>query len=124
MTGPGPLDHVGELIISQVRDAAIRSYDRLVSGHWKAREDRVLHNRLQELSPDQLAVVRDVAVEMVDTTIHNVLWMLENREDVDLTARTDDGGVTSMRDASDGLSGELYSKRGWIYRFSAYKRGH
>ena len=124
MTEQEDLDHVGELIVSQVRDAAIRSYDHLVSGHWKAEEDQALHRRLQELPPDQLAVVRDVAVEMVDTTIHNFLWMLEKREDVDLIARTDDGGVTSICEASDGLSGELYSALGWIYRFSAYKEGH
>lgn len=48
--------------------------------------------------------------------------MIEQNEEYDLIKYTDDEkSFVSLRDISDGLSGELYTEDGWIEKFSTYK---
>lgn len=64
---------------------------------------------------DQLTVLAWLVPKIVDSTLHHLLWTLEQDTSVDVAVKTDAGAVPSLRDVSDGLSGELY---GWIPEFS------
>jgi hypothetical protein len=120
MTKKEILNEAGKRIISFVRDDAICDYEQLESGELKPPDDQDLHRRLRSLPKEHIALVREIAIRMVDQTLHNCLWMLEGGEGLELLFKTGDGEVVNLTELSDGLAGELYSEEGWIAKFSKY----
>lgn len=81
------------------------------------KKDFSLHSLISASGQSEL--IKDLVPEIVDTTIHNLLWTLEQEEMIDVTVNVDvDGKLASLKDVSDGLAGELYTEDGWIFRFS------
>lgn len=111
------LDHFGDLLAKRVRDEAISDWDMILNGQMKDAESAEIAGRLTKLnlSDSQRAFIIDLIPRVVDTTLHHLLWTLEQEDTVDVAVKTPEGVVPSLRDASDGLAGELY---GWIPRFS------
>lgn len=114
------LDEFGKQYMSVVRDQAILTVDRLLTGGDRSDRGRRLAAVLGDLTPDQVRTHRAIAIEAIDVALHNVLWMIEQSDTFDVVANVGEGTFQSLRDASDGLSGELYSDDGWIALFSRF----
>ncbi len=111
------LDHFGSVLTKRVRDEAISDWDMILDGRMKdagSQEIRMQIERLH-LSKDQIEFFRRLIPRIIDTTLHHLLWTLEEEDSIDVAVKTQAGSVPSLRDVSDGLAGELYS---WIPRFS------
>jgi hypothetical protein len=114
------LDKFGKMLMEKVRDISIGEWDDVVSGEIKAPELIELHKKLaSSFSHKQLKMLSSLIPEIVDTTLHYLLAGLEEEnDDVKVSVQTDQGTVTDLVEASDGLAGELYTEDGWIARFS------
>jgi hypothetical protein len=113
-----PLEKFGEILITRVRDKAISDWDRIISGKMKGDTARQVAAELQGVSPEVTEVLSKMIPRIVDTTLHHLLWTLEQQPNVRVSVELEGESVRSVREASDGLSGELYGRRGWIARFS------
>lgn len=111
------LDHFGSLLATRVRDEAISDWDMILDGRMKDAGSQAIRAQLERLqmSEDQLDCLRRLIPKVIDTTLHHLLWTLEQEESIDVAVKTPAGAVPSLREVSDGLAGELY---GWIPRFS------
>lgn len=114
------LDDFGSCLIREARDEAISAVDRLLAGDDRSDRGRRVGALLGDLTPSEVRSLRAVAVDAIDELLHQVLWMFERSEKYDVVARLETGEPVSLRDASDGLSGELYGPDGWIARFSRF----
>src|SRR5262249_12270280 len=114
------LDRFGQLLISRVRDEAIEDWTRILDGSMKGETAERLRPRLAHLDRYARAMIERLVPQIVDTTLHHLLRTLEQEESIDIAVKTPVGGVPSIRDASDGLAGELY---GWIPRFTKQHPG-
>jgi len=112
------LDRFGELLVRKVRNEAIDDWRMIVDGTMCSQRAQRLRDLLSIFDSEQKERFMELAPEIVDSVLHHLLWMLEQTEDVDVGVRLADGRLRSVRDESDGLSGELYGDHGWIARFS------
>lgn len=112
------LDFFGELLMTRVRDKAISEWDRIMDGRAKGITAKVVKKALENFSEEQKKTVGWLLPKVVDSTIHHLLWTFEQELVVDIVVKKESGTVNSIRDLSDGLSGELYTQDGWIVRFS------
>lgn len=112
----------GQLLISFVRDRVLANIDKILSGHMGGKENQILYTKAKNLSTEQQELIREYSRESVDSTLHYFLWMFEQYEEYDLIKYLDTKTkqFVSIRDASDGLYGELYTEEGWIEKFSKY----
>ena len=113
-----PLDALGEILMTQVRDKAIGDWDRIIDGRMKGRTADKIRAELDAASADASAVLRKMIPRIVDTTLHYLLWTLEQEHSLTLSIEADGETSPNIREESDGLSGELYGTRGWLCRFS------
>jgi hypothetical protein len=109
------LDIFGEIIMKKVRDEAINQWEMTIQGKMKSEESQNIHNLIS--SSGQSELINDLVPKIVDTTIHHLLWALEQVEAIDVSIYS--GNIlVSIKEISDGLAGELYTEDGWINRFS------
>lgn len=118
MTQKSALDMFGEYLMSKVRDEAINDWERVFSGRMKDEESQQLYETLKSFNSDQLKFVAMLFPRIVDTTLHHLLWSLENEEEITVTIKSDENSIVNIREVSDGLAGELYTENGWISRYS------
>lgn len=112
------LDKFGRVLMTQVRDATISDWHKLVTGNMKGERAQQIRAMFTSFSSEQRNVLLSLVPEVVDTVLHHLLWTLERVDDVRLAVKTTEGEVASIREQSDGLAGELYSTNGWIARYS------
>jgi len=112
------LDKFGELLMTHVRDKTIEDWDKIIDGRMKGLSAERVRKELIETGVDHSIILRKVIPRIVDTTLHHLLWTLEQESALNLSIETESDSFSNVCDASDGLSGELYGKRGWIARFS------
>lgn len=119
------LDRFGELLMRRIRDEAISDWDMILDGTMKDERSQKVRAELAGLDFDssQVAFIRWLIPQVVDTTLHHLLWTLEQEETVNVAVKTEGAEIASLREASDGLAGELYSEDGWIARFSKERKG-
>lgn len=116
------LNNFGKLLIHSVRDWVIDGFHRAQSGQIKSKSGILIHEKLKKLDEDTLKILNELALYNIDSTMHYFLWMIEQNEEFDLIRYIDDEkNYVSLRDISDGLSGELYTEEGWIEKFSSYE---
>ena len=116
--GNSLLDRFGEFIICDVRDETISDWKMILDGSMKGEDAVAVRQKLVGFSQEQLDTLQELVVEIVDTAIHNLLWAIEQDDEIDFAISLEDGDETScLSEESDGLAGELYSERGWIARF-------
>lgn len=115
------LDYFGETLVTKARDVAIGDWDMVIERRAKSERARRVSQALDRLDPDQLAVLKWLVPQIVDTTLFYAMVALEG--DPNLSVRVNEGGIPSdeLRDISDGLGAELFSKEGWIARFSKHR---
>jgi hypothetical protein len=111
------LDQFGILLMEWVRDWSIEELDSLIDGNGKSPEQKKLGQLYKALPPDSRDALEKLVPVAVDTALHYFLWLVEENQDLDLVMKTPKG-LRSVKSESDGLSGEIYSHRGWIARFS------
>lgn len=116
------LEVFGNLLINRVRDVVISEWNRIIEGKMKSDISKNINQvLLTSYDEEQIALLRRLIPQIVDTTLHHLLWTIEqNEEMIALVVATEAGLVPSLRDASEGLPGELYTESGWIARFSEY----
>lgn len=110
------LDDFGKIFIKNVRDNTIEDFDRMMNGSMAGLTAEQVQRKIEGLNKEQLDTISWLIPQVVDQCLHNMLWMVEQEEDISLRFREQE-----LRDESDGLSGELYTDDGWIKRFSAQR---
>jgi len=115
------LDKFGELFVKFGRDNAIRRWYAIIDGKMGGIWAEEIRKLLEGLSPEAIQALRDVTPHLVDSVLTNLMYGLEESEDVNVSVRLQDGHIIKdLSEVSDGLAGELYSEAGWIARFSEY----
>lgn len=112
------LDLFGEYLITRVRDEAIDDWERISSGKMKDKESQEIFQTLKSFNSEQLEFITKLFPKIVDTTLHHLLWSLEQEEAINVLVKSDDL-LINIREVSDGLAGELYTEDGWISRYSS-----
>ena len=108
------LDFFGEILMNRVRDEAIDDWERIIEGQMKDEESVQIH---KSLSDKEKELIRRLVPKIVDTTLHHLLWTLEQDDSLELLVNSGTK-KENIAEISDGLTGELYTEDGWIYRFS------
>jgi hypothetical protein len=111
------LDQFGTLLMEWVRDWSIEELDSIIRGNGKGPEQKKLGKLFKTLPSGSEDAIQKLVPIAVDTTLHYFLWLIEKNQNLDLVLTTPNG-IQSLKNESDGLSGELYSSNGWITRFS------
>ncbi|NQX63732.1 epimerase [Paenibacillus qinlingensis] len=111
------LDTFGEILIKKVRDLTIHNWDCIIDGEMKGQRSKEIREKLSFFNDEQVGVFKELFPMVVDSTIHHLLWTLEEEDGLELFVEVDQK-VNRIRDISDGLAGELYTEDGWIMRFS------
>lgn len=112
------LDEFGAILMRRVRDEAITDWDMILDGRMKSANAERIRQMLAALDPDDLAVLHAVIPRVVDTTLHHLLWTLEQLKHVRIAVETEAGPVPDLARVSDGLPGEVFGDEGWVARFS------
>ncbi len=112
------LDEFGPLLMARVRDRAIADWDSIMSGHMKGPRAERVREQPTELNDDQRRVLHDLVPQVVDTTLHFMMWLLEQERRTDVRVTLAGGAVSSLRDESDGLAGDLHA---WTLEFSSVR---
>jgi len=112
------LDEFGEIIISRVRDKAINEWEMILNGRMKGISATQIRNLLSGYSVEEIHILEEIIPQVVDTTLHHLLWTFDQFDNLKLLLLDKDGTTCDVKESSDGLPGELYGDSGWIKRFS------
>lgn len=112
------LDRLGEILITRVRDKTISDWDKILDGRMKGATAERVRAEIGAADATSASLCRRMIPRIVDTTIHHLLWTLEQEESIKLSFEFEGTVVSDACAESDGLSGELYGGHGWIARFS------
>jgi len=112
------LDEFGEIIISRVRDKAINEWEMILNGRMKGISATQIRNLLSGYSVEEIHILEEIIPQVVDTTLHHLLWTFDQFDNLKLLLLDKDGTTCDVKESSDGLPGELYGDLGWIKRFT------
>lgn len=104
--------------MEKIRDEAIDDWERIFHGKMRDKESKKTFELLSTFSPEQVQFMISLFPEIIDTTLHHLLWTLEQEEDINVLVNAEENKCSNIREISDGLAGELYTEDGWISRFS------
>ncbi len=71
------LDRFGELLMRRVRDEAIDDWDMIINGRMRGEGVEHIRAKLSAFGPHQVDVLRWLIPQIVDSTLHDLLWWLE-----------------------------------------------
>jgi len=112
------LDFFGKVLMSRIRDEAIDHWERIFQGKMNDEDSQKVFEELRFFNPKQVQFIIDLLPKIVDTTLHHLLWTIEQEEDINILVKLEEDKYLDIRQISDGLAGELYTEDGWISRFS------
>lgn len=112
------LDYFGKVLMERVRDHAIFEMDGALSGHMVDESSKEIRTALRGYSQEDIEVLKWLIPQIVDKTIHYLLWTLDTDEAINVTVETGSETSHSLREISDGLCGETYGEDGWIALYS------
>ena len=112
------LDLFGEIFINEVRDRTISLFDDRVKGNMKGESSQQLYKDVQTLNESQRETMYRIIEQVTDLSIHTMLCMFEDHEELKLLLNEE-----NLVEESDGLAGELYTEDGWIKRYSKQRTG-
>lgn len=107
------LSYFGEILINEVRDRTICGFDMRITGKMRDESSQKLFEQVQKMNNEERQLIEKMIPQIVDLSIHNMLCMLEEHEDIDVQVKKQ-----NISDISDELAGELYTEDGWIQRFT------
>ena len=118
------LDTVGQKLMRDVRDRSIEQWEMLADGELKGNFAHEMMNLCHDIlsSPNREVFKEKLLPAIVDTVLHYFLFLVESDSALYLVFSAEGKGIVSLQKMSDGLAGELYTREGWIQRFST--RGH
>lgn len=115
------LSEFGKILIEEVRDRTISETDAILSGHMKDVTSKDFYKKIEsKFDFEQKKLLRNLIFHAVDLTIHNFLFMTEQKDAIKLYFNSESGECIDLNKISDGLCGELYSEDGWIKKFSKF----
>ena len=110
------IDEFAKLLVEQVRDRAIRTYDRTIGNGPKTAMANRWHAAAKSGRPEDLA--RAVIPDIVDTTISQLLGAID-QELLHLSYIASTGRSVDLSVEGRGeLSGSYKGPHGWIAQFS------
>lgn len=107
------LEVFGRILMNEVRDETISSLDMMISGEMQGVTAKAIREKLISFDKEQLEVLEWLLPKVVDLSLHNMLFMLEEHDNILVIVDNED-----IKSVSDGMPGELYTEDGWISRFS------
>jgi hypothetical protein len=117
-----PLSEFGELVIREIRDQTIEHWTSAALGKMKDEDSQMVMSVATGAGLSAEQFTQTILPAIVDTCLFNVLGVIERQQQLQLSYRTKAGEVIEPSKLSDGLTGELYGRRGWISTFSRFKR--
>lgn len=111
------LDYFGTLLMSDVRDETITSWDMILNGKMKGITADQVRDKVSGFSDGQIRVLSWLIPKITDTCLHNLLVMIEQNTRVKVLVNDGHTNI-DIKHISDGLEGELYTEDGWIKKFS------
>lgn len=112
------LDEFGAMIMVRVRDQTILEWDEIVDGQRKGEAAEQVREILASMDENEISKIHALIPRIVDTVLFHFLFLFEEEENLRIGITLNGESTPDLRSVSDGLSGELYSRRGWIHRFS------
>lgn len=112
------LSEFGAVLVRRVRDKAILDWEKIIDGRLKGRTAESMRPKLASFTEAQRQVLADLVPRIVDTTLHHLLWTLEQVDWVRVEVETEAGTVSDLARVSENFPGELYTEEGWIARFT------
>ena len=110
------LDEFGKVFIDSVRDNTIDNFERMFDGRMKGLTAEEVRDKLSLFDDYQKSILLWMIAKAVDQCMHNMLFMLEEHEEIRILFDKED-----IIEESDGLAGELYTEDGWIKKYSKKK---
>jgi hypothetical protein len=104
--------------MTKVRDKSISEWKGIVNGHMKGETAEFARSILQGTESDCNEKLIVLLPKLVDSVLHHLLWTLEQSQELQVSVTIGDDRVDNINLISDGLSGEMYGKNGWIKKFS------
>lgn len=113
-----PLDEFGALVIEHLRDSGFEFIDMMELKKWKAPDLRETQRAFAGLKPEARTAAKRAAQAAIDHAVHEFLFNLfeaceSGRIELKVSGK-------HLHKLSDGFHGELFTKSGWIARFSQY----
>jgi hypothetical protein len=90
----------------------------ILVGRLKSARAQQIRERVPVFGANQLEILHELIPPIVDTTLHRLLWSLEETRWVKISVETEAGLVPDQARVSDEFPGELYGDQGRIVRFS------
>lgn len=109
------LDLFGKVFMTNIPYEAIDEWERNIEGKMKDEESQKLHNKFSDQEKELISFLVPI---IGDTTLNQLLWTIEQEDLIEITVKDDEQRVVNINEISDGLAGEMYTKDGWISRFS------
>ena len=113
------LEFFGQKLMKYVRDETISTWNMILEGKMKGLTAQEVNSKMASFNSEQIEVLKWMLPKIVDQNLHNMLFMIEENEEVFLGINSDNGKLEELKELSDGLAGELYTEDGWIQKFSS-----
>lgn len=110
------LSEFGQILIEETRDKTITRFEKMVDGSLRSVSAQMVQEKLAGLSQEQLEAVEWLIPQIVDSSLHNLLSMVEDHQEIEVLYN----GV-NIKEESYGLASELFKVDGWISQFSSIK---
>ena len=115
------LDHLGQLLMTRLRDVAFECVEGLCENRFDSPGHRAFQRLLATMTPEQKEIVRDTVQYCVDGAMNDFLFYLDKElRRKKPTLRLEAGGV-SVTEQTANLQKELFGPTGWKVRFSQFK---
>jgi hypothetical protein len=114
------LDYLGEFLMKNHRDRALRTLRAAFKGAWKSKSLRNFQDVLKNLSSEQQEKIFNGFEYIVTGALHDVLFNLYEENNFENRIKLLVDGYDAVK-ISDGIHGEQYGEDGWIQKFSQYK---
>lgn len=107
------LENFGEIFINEVRDNTLETFEKMFDGRMKGLTAQNVRDKILIFDEQEKSILLWLLSKTVDQCMHNMLFMLEEHEEVEMLYAGE-----NIVEESDGLSGELYTEDGWIEKYS------
>lgn len=74
----------GKVLMDRVRDNTTASVDQMLDGTMKGITAQKIQEKIKVFDKEQMETVEWLVVQVVDLCLHNMLWMVEQEEEITL----------------------------------------
>lgn len=113
------LDYFGKILMQDVRDESIEHWEGVLKGEFNDLNSKIIFKKINHLSSEDKKELMCLITQVVDITLHNFLWTVEQNGKINIIVTKDYDDNGDIKSISDGLAGELYSEDGWKSIYSS-----